>query len=98
MQKFGVVEDCERALATGDHSGNVDDAQRAEHDRTIAMVAAVHALSRLSSDETRRKLDDFMTHAEGHPPTIQFPHAHNILSSFAPQFWFLCFVDLFFRW
>ena len=46
MQKFGAVEDCERALATGEHSAIGDDAQRAEHDRTIAMAAAVHALSR----------------------------------------------------
>ena len=83
MQKFGVVQDCEHALATGDHSANVDDAQRAEHDRTIAMAAAVHALPRLSSEEARRKLDDFMTHAEGHHPTIQFPHAHSSISSCA---------------
>ena len=52
MQKFGVVQDCEHALATGDPSGNMDDAQRAEHDQTIAMAAAVHALSRLSNEET----------------------------------------------
>ena len=82
MQKFGVVQDCEHALATGEHSGKMDDAQHAEHDQTIVMAAAAHALSRLSNEETRRKLEEFLTHADGHHPTIKFPHPHSILSSF----------------
>ena len=47
--------------------------------------------------EIRQKLEDFMDQSEGKVPRFKLQHKQDLLNSFAPDFWFRCFVDLFYR-
>ena len=51
----------------------------------------------MNNAEIRQKLADFMDQAEGRVPHFKLEHKQELLNSFAPDFWFRCFVDLFYR-
>ena len=53
MKKYGVMQDCDRAMEAATAAKTTDETARIEHDRTVAIAAAVHALARMNNAEIR---------------------------------------------
>ena len=62
------------------------------------MAEAVHALRKLGSDESRKKLEEYQPFLSGSTTvTWRLGHSSMILNSFDPDWWVRAFTDLFYR-
>ena len=98
MKKYGVMQQAEAAVAAAERQGAQASARAGlDADHAKAVAAAVEALAGLTNKETRKKLEEFQRLIDGEGTVIRVGHGTQTLSSFSPNFWGHCFVDLFFR-
>ena len=97
MQKYEVLQQLESQYNRASEAGDNDLKMEAIRGEALALADAVHALRALRSNEARQKLDEYYTFLVHSEHTVRIPHRAAVLNSFAPDWWVLCFTDLFYR-
>ena len=97
MRKYGVAQQCERAIQAVNSKQDPSEKERLNAERWQAVAAAVQALARLKNQDMQKKLDEFRQAEEGNQPPLQVGHSKDMMSNFDSIFWPYCFVDLFCR-
>ena len=91
MRKYGVAQECAKALDRLDANEAPTERDRLERERLLAVEAAVDALARIKHRDVQAKLQAFHVAEAGRSPGVCLSHASEPLSNFDPHFWVSCF-------
>ena len=95
LYKYKVHSQVSTALVEAEAAGNEDEAARLRFEDLKAVQSAVIALQRLHHEDIKRELERFHRELQTVTPKVYIVQRNEMLSSFAPEFWSHCFVDLF---
>ena len=82
MRKYGVAQECARALDRLDAKDAPTERDRLQRERLLAVEAAVDALARIKHNDVQAKLHAFHTAEAGGTPGVRLSHALEPLSNF----------------
>ena len=97
MKTYGIHAQVNAALEDAEAGGDEDEASRLRFEDVKAVAAAVKALQDLHNEQIKQELERFHRELESAVPKAYVLRREDVLSSFAPEFWHDCFIDLFFR-